>query len=112
VDGFSPNAARYWAAKRPSSTKPCLVATSVTVNPGLAERSSDRMALFGGGEHHVSLDNVIKPMRDTGADMLSKYKETSQGGLAVNIVECDDCYSYQPLMRGQIAPTTPAASRT
>ncbi|MBR0797193.1 L-serine ammonia-lyase [Bradyrhizobium jicamae] len=47
-----------------------------------------RMALFGDGEHHVSLDNVIKTMRDTGADMLSKYKETSEGGLAVNIVEC------------------------
>jgi L-serine dehydratase len=50
--------------------------------------NSARMALFGDGEHHVSLDNVIKTMRDTGADMLSKYKETSQGGLAVNIVEC------------------------
>jgi L-serine dehydratase len=47
-----------------------------------------RMALFGDGEHHVSLDSVIKTMRDTGADMLTKYKETSQGGLAVNIVEC------------------------
>jgi hypothetical protein len=35
-----------------------------------------------------ALDNVIKTMRDTGADMLSKYEETSQGGLAVNIVEC------------------------
>lgn len=47
-----------------------------------------RMALYGDGVHHVSLDQVIKTMRETGADMLTKYKETSQGGLAVNIVEC------------------------
>jgi len=47
-----------------------------------------RMALRGDGTHHVSLDNVIKTMRETGADMMSKYKETSRGGLAVNIVVC------------------------
>ncbi len=47
-----------------------------------------RMALHGDGTHHVSLDQVIKTMRETGADMLTKYKETSRGGLAVNIVEC------------------------
>lgn len=47
-----------------------------------------RMALRGDGTHNVSLDNVIKTMRETGADMMSKYKETSRGGLAVNIVEC------------------------
>ncbi len=47
-----------------------------------------RMALHGDGEHHVSLDQVIKTMRDTGADMMSKYKETSLGGLALNVVEC------------------------
>ena len=47
-----------------------------------------RMALRGNGTHHVSLDQVIKTMRETGADMLTKYKETSRGGLAVNIVEC------------------------
>jgi L-serine dehydratase len=47
-----------------------------------------RMALRGDGTHHVSLDKVIKTMRETGADMLTKYKETSRGGLAVNIVEC------------------------
>ncbi|MHA7599946.1 L-serine ammonia-lyase [Alicycliphilus sp. T452] len=47
-----------------------------------------RMALHGDGTHHVSLDQVIKTMRETGADMMSKYKETSRGGLAVNIVEC------------------------
>ncbi len=47
-----------------------------------------RMALNGDGSHYVSLDNVIKTMYETGKDMMSKYKETSQGGLAVNIVEC------------------------
>lgn len=47
-----------------------------------------RMALHGDGTHFVSLDQVIKTMRETGADMLTKYKETARGGLAVNIVEC------------------------
>ena len=47
-----------------------------------------RMALRGDGTHFVSLDKVIKTMRETGADMMTKYKETARGGLAVNIVEC------------------------
>jgi L-serine dehydratase len=47
-----------------------------------------RMAMRGDGTHHVSLDKVIKTMRETGADMMTKYKETARGGLAVNIVEC------------------------
>ena len=47
-----------------------------------------RLALAGDGTHVVSLDEVIETMRQTGVDMLSKYKETSQGGLAVNVVEC------------------------
>ena len=47
-----------------------------------------RMALRGDGTHIVSLDQVIKTMRETGADMMTKYKETARGGLAVNIVEC------------------------
>lgn len=47
-----------------------------------------RMALRGDGHHYVSLDSVIKTMRETGADMKTKYKETSLGGLAVNIIEC------------------------
>ncbi len=46
-----------------------------------------RMALRGDGQHFVSLDKVIKTMRDTGADMKSKYKETARGGLAVNVIE-------------------------
>jgi L-serine dehydratase len=47
-----------------------------------------RLALQGDGTHHVSLDKVIRTMRQTGADMNTKYKETARGGLAVNIVEC------------------------
>ena len=47
-----------------------------------------RLALRGDGTHHVSLDKVIATMRQTGADMNTKYKETSRGGLAVNVVEC------------------------
>jgi L-serine dehydratase len=50
--------------------------------------SAARMALRGDGRHYVSLDKVIKTMRDTGADMKVKYKETSRGGLAVNVIEC------------------------
>ncbi|MGB0466612.1 MAG: L-serine ammonia-lyase [Pontibacterium sp.] len=47
-----------------------------------------RLALRGDGEHHVSLDSVIETMRQTGVDMQDKYKETSMGGLAVNVVAC------------------------
>ncbi|HEU5007224.1 MAG TPA: L-serine ammonia-lyase [Jatrophihabitantaceae bacterium] len=47
-----------------------------------------RIALRGSGEHIVSLDKVIKTMRETGADMKIKYKETARGGLAVNVIEC------------------------
>jgi len=49
---------------------------------------SARMALRGDGTHVVSLDKVIKTMRETGADMKVKYKETARGGLAVNVIEC------------------------
>ena len=49
---------------------------------------ASRLALQGDGTHKVSLDKVIATMRQTGADMQSKYKETSRGGLAVNIIEC------------------------
>ncbi|MEU4035937.1 L-serine ammonia-lyase [Streptomyces collinus] len=47
-----------------------------------------KMAMRGDGSHKVSLDKVIKTMKDTGADMSVKYKETARGGLAVNIIEC------------------------
>jgi L-serine dehydratase len=50
--------------------------------------NASRLALRGNGKHRVSLDKVIKTMRRTGEDMSSKYKETSRGGLAVNITEC------------------------
>ncbi len=50
--------------------------------------NASRMALRGNGHHFVSLDKVIKTMRETGADMKIKYKETARGGLAVNVIEC------------------------
>lgn len=50
--------------------------------------SASRMALRGDGTHYVSLDQVIQTMRETGADMHTKYKETSRGGLALHVVEC------------------------
>ncbi len=50
--------------------------------------NASRMALIGDGQHHISLDKVIKTMKQTGMDMQSIYKETSMGGLAVNLPEC------------------------
>ncbi len=50
--------------------------------------NASRMALHGDGKHVVTLDKVIKTMRETGADMKVKYKETARGGLAVNVIEC------------------------
>jgi L-serine dehydratase len=50
--------------------------------------NAQRLAMRGDGKHRVSLDKVIKTMRDTGKDMADKYKETSRGGLAVNVIEC------------------------
>ncbi|MFC5743917.1 L-serine ammonia-lyase [Dyella tabacisoli] len=50
--------------------------------------NASRLALKSDGKHHVSLDKVIATMRDTGRDMKDKYKETSRGGLAVNVIEC------------------------
>ena len=50
--------------------------------------NASRMALRGDGQHKVSLDKVIRTMRQTGRDMQDKYKETSRGGLAVNVIEC------------------------
>lgn len=50
--------------------------------------NASRLALRGDGQHYVSLDKVIKTMRETGADMATKYKETARGGLAVNVIEC------------------------
>ena len=50
--------------------------------------NASRLALIGDGQHHISLDKVIKTMWQTGKDMQSIYKETSLGGLAVNFIEC------------------------
>lgn len=50
--------------------------------------NAQRLAMSGDGKHKVSLDDVIKTMRETGADMKNQYKETSRGGLAVNVIEC------------------------
>jgi L-serine dehydratase len=50
--------------------------------------SAARLAMIGDGSHKVSLDKAIKTMRETGRDMKTKYKETSRGGLAVNVIEC------------------------
>ncbi|QBI55762.1 L-serine ammonia-lyase [Streptomonospora litoralis] len=50
--------------------------------------SAARIAMRGDGSHFVSLDKAIRTMRDTGRDMMDKYKETSRGGLAVNVIEC------------------------
>jgi L-serine dehydratase len=59
-------------------------------NAGAAVKAitAARMALRGDGNHFVSLDKVIRTMRETGADMKVKYKETARGGLAVNVIEC------------------------
>ncbi|MGA8008185.1 MAG: L-serine ammonia-lyase, iron-sulfur-dependent, subunit alpha, partial [Thiomonas sp.] len=64
---------------------PCIERNAIAAVQAL---NAARMALHGDGRHIVSLDQVIKTMRDTGADMQTKYKETARGGLAVNIVEC------------------------
>ncbi|MEE6169981.1 MULTISPECIES: L-serine ammonia-lyase [unclassified Mycolicibacterium] len=64
---------------------PCIERNAVAAIKAIA---AARMAVRGDGVHHVSLDSAIKTMRDTGADMADEYKETSLGGLAVNIAEC------------------------
>ena len=46
------------------------------------------LAMARDGTHHVSLDQVVETMRQTGLDMLDKYRETSRGGVAVNVPEC------------------------
>lgn len=64
---------------------PCIERNAFGANKAIAAAS---LALRGDGTHRVSLDAVIETMRQTGVDMQSKYKETSQGGLAVNVTEC------------------------
>ncbi|MET0699546.1 MAG: L-serine ammonia-lyase [Mycobacterium sp.] len=64
---------------------PCIERNAVA---SIKAITAARLALRGDGVHHVSLDTAIKTMRETGADMQDKYKETSLGGLALNVVEC------------------------
>jgi L-serine dehydratase len=64
---------------------PCIERNAMGANKAI---NAARLALCGDGHHYVSLDKVIETMRQTGADMNSKYKETSLGGLAVNVVAC------------------------
>jgi L-serine dehydratase len=64
---------------------PCIERNAIASSTAV---SAARLALHGDGSHIVSLDMVIETMRQTGIDMMSKYKETSEGGLAVNVVEC------------------------
>ena len=64
---------------------PCIERNAIAAAQAI---NASRMALWGDGNHRVSLDEVIATMRQTGNDMSSKYKETAMGGLAVNVVEC------------------------
>ena len=64
---------------------PCIERNAMAANTAI---NAARMAMLGDGSHVVSLDQAIRTMKQTGADMMSKYKETSRGGLAVNVVEC------------------------
>ncbi|WP_310546945.1 L-serine ammonia-lyase [Gleimia sp. 6138-11-ORH1] len=64
---------------------PCIERNAIAAVKSI---NAARMALLGDGRHTVSLDAAIETMRQTGVDMHSKYKETSAGGLAVNVVEC------------------------
>ncbi|WP_336630782.1 MULTISPECIES: L-serine ammonia-lyase [unclassified Microbacterium] len=64
---------------------PCIERNAVAAATAL---TASRLALLGDGTHVVSLDTVIETMRQTGADMSTRYKETSEAGLAVNVVEC------------------------
>ncbi len=64
---------------------PCIERNAIAAGTAVA---ASRLALIGDGRHKISLDTVIETMRQTGLDMSSKYKETSMGGLAVNVVEC------------------------
>lgn len=64
---------------------PCIERNAIAASTAV---TAARLALRGDGQHYVSLDAVVETMRQTGIDMSHKYKETSEGGLAVNVVEC------------------------
>jgi L-serine dehydratase len=64
---------------------PCIERNAIGATKAI---TAAQLALSGDGHHYVTLDKVIETMRQTGADMQSKYKETSLGGLAVNVTVC------------------------
>lgn len=64
---------------------PCIERNAIAASTAV---TAARLALRGDGSHYVSLDAVVETMRQTGVDMSTKYKETSEGGLAVNVIEC------------------------
>ncbi|MBX3100402.1 MAG: L-serine ammonia-lyase [Salinibacterium sp.] len=64
---------------------PCIERNAIAASTAV---TAARLAMRGDGAHYVSLDTVVETMRQTGIDMSTKYKETSEGGLAVNVVEC------------------------
>lgn len=64
---------------------PCIERNAIAASTAV---TAARLALRGDGTHYVSLDTVVETMRQTGIDMSTKYKETSEGGLAVNVIEC------------------------
>ncbi|MCR2824855.1 L-serine ammonia-lyase, iron-sulfur-dependent, subunit alpha [Microbacterium sp. zg.Y909] len=64
---------------------PCIERNAIAASTAV---TASRLALRGDGTHYVSLDAVVETMRQTGIDMSTKYKETSEGGLAVNVIEC------------------------
>jgi L-serine dehydratase len=64
---------------------PCIERNAIAAVKAI---NAARLSMHGDGSHRVSLDQAIETMRQTGRDMSTKYKETSLGGLAVNVVEC------------------------
>lgn len=64
---------------------PCIERNAIAAVKSI---NAANMALRGDGKHFISLDKVIRTMKETGRDMQDKYKETSRGGLAVNTIEC------------------------
>ncbi|MBD7958812.1 L-serine ammonia-lyase, iron-sulfur-dependent, subunit alpha [Microbacterium sp. Sa4CUA7] len=64
---------------------PCIERNAIAASTAV---TAARLAMRGDGSHYVSLDTVVETMRQTGIDMSTKYKETSEGGLAVNVIEC------------------------
>lgn len=64
---------------------PCIERNAIAASTAV---TAARLALRGDGSHYISLDAVVETMRQTGLDMSTKYKETSEGGLAVNVIEC------------------------